>query len=349
MPVTTIITRHQLNTGLAWIFLAGSSAGTSTTICFLYVLFRFPRFLEHVKAEGADPDVVVRLTTFYQLNCIRVVFRFFFTLPLLIAADSISGPYPIVGNAFSLDFLLMVGGIGCFISSGITLLIFFPRSIAQESGYRAKVISPQSSAKPPTISSSAPPDYYYYDHYDHEIGMARPISALESPTSPASAIRMHSFRFPQEPQHFDRTSRPPRRRRDSGDTGDLSIAYDSDAESIAMTSQTMQAHPIQHSVSQPGHSRHSGATSDDTIWDRQHPDDRRPSSSLRSMRRYSDGPFIYNRGGKITRVGIVHPPSQEPLRRTNSRRRSQLHPYLINFTSPIDLLDGRDDDRVNPV
>lgn len=32
------------------------------------MLWRFPRFIRHVKAEGADPTVVVRLVTFYQLN-----------------------------------------------------------------------------------------------------------------------------------------------------------------------------------------------------------------------------------------------------------------------------------------
>jgi hypothetical protein len=56
----------------AWLFLAGSSASTATTLCFLYVLARFPIFIHHVKEEGADPDVVVRLTTFYNLNASRV-------------------------------------------------------------------------------------------------------------------------------------------------------------------------------------------------------------------------------------------------------------------------------------
>ena len=28
----------------------------------------FPIFIHHVKEEGADPDVVIRLTTFYNLN-----------------------------------------------------------------------------------------------------------------------------------------------------------------------------------------------------------------------------------------------------------------------------------------
>ena len=68
------------------------SVSTSTTIAFLYVLWRFLRFIKHVKAEGADPTVVVRLATFYNLNQARVVFRFMFTLPLLVLAlDGIVG------------------------------------------------------------------------------------------------------------------------------------------------------------------------------------------------------------------------------------------------------------------
>ncbi|KAJ6593197.1 hypothetical protein B0H19DRAFT_1089364 [Mycena capillaripes] len=68
MPLTTLMKRHNLETCEAWIFVAGASAGTFTTVCFLYVLANFPGFIRSVKAEGAEPDVVVRLSTFYQLN-----------------------------------------------------------------------------------------------------------------------------------------------------------------------------------------------------------------------------------------------------------------------------------------
>lgn len=71
---------------------------------------------------------------------IRVMFRFLFTLPLLIIAiDGIHMSFLIVTNSygfwplsrspltqtfsFALDFLLMMGGIGCFVSSAITLLV----------------------------------------------------------------------------------------------------------------------------------------------------------------------------------------------------------------------------------
>ncbi|KAF5321267.1 hypothetical protein D9619_001616 [Psilocybe cf. subviscida] len=141
MPLITLTTRRQIERVQPWLFLAGSTAGTSTTVAFLYVLARFPGFIQYVKDGGAEPDVVVRLATFYSLNQIRVLFRFLFTVPLLmLGADALSGPYPIISNPFAVDFLLMMGGIGCFISSAITLLIFFPRSITRESGYKARIV-----------------------------------------------------------------------------------------------------------------------------------------------------------------------------------------------------------------
>jgi hypothetical protein len=52
----------------AWIFLVGSLGSTTTNVLFIFILIRFPSFFRHVKAEGADPDVVVRLATFNELN-----------------------------------------------------------------------------------------------------------------------------------------------------------------------------------------------------------------------------------------------------------------------------------------
>lgn len=39
-----------------------------TNLLFISILVRFPVFLRRVIAEGADPVVVVRLATFYELN-----------------------------------------------------------------------------------------------------------------------------------------------------------------------------------------------------------------------------------------------------------------------------------------
>ena len=49
----------------------------------------------------------------------------------------------------------MLAGIGCFVSSMITLLIFFPRSIVRESGYKPKISS--SIAHSPKSPPATPP------------------------------------------------------------------------------------------------------------------------------------------------------------------------------------------------
>lgn len=365
MPLTTILARHQIDTTLPWILLVGSLAGTTTTIIFLYVIFRFPKFLEYVKAEGADPDVVVRLTSFYQLNCLRVVFRFLFTLPLLlIGVDAIKGPYPIVNSAFAIDFLLMLGGIGCCVSSACTLLIFFPRSVAQESGYHIKVISPNTSVKPPT---SPPPQHIYYHDHLHDGDMSNPISVLgygSATSPPPSAQRMHTFQFPEGelyPTQYDHRYHD-RLRRYSTDTGNISLPLtDSDTESIAMSSHPVHlpgaqalhlkppygnGHPVAKSFSQPGHCRttsnaNSGTVkSDDTVWDGQ-----LSYAGSSTARRHSDGPLIYSRNGKITRVDEDRQVPSRELLQAPAHAASPLHPYLINFHSPIDLLDRRDEQR----
>ncbi|KAH9846502.1 hypothetical protein C2E23DRAFT_890820 [Lenzites betulinus] len=159
MPLTALITRNELETCDAYIFLVGAASSTSTTIMFLYVLWRFPKFIHHVKSEGADPSVVVRLATFYQLNQVRVVFRFLFTLPLLVLAlDGIIGTsHPLNRNLFWTDFLQMFSGIGCFVSTMITLLIFFPRSIVREAGYKPKLNSSLSPTSPKSPPITPPP------------------------------------------------------------------------------------------------------------------------------------------------------------------------------------------------
>ncbi|KAI0302445.1 hypothetical protein B0F90DRAFT_1809891 [Multifurca ochricompacta] len=130
MPLTTLIARHDIRTTDAWIFLVGTLSSSTTNILFIYVLVRFPFFLRHVKEEGADPDVVVRLATFYELNIIRIVFRFAAAVPLLVlAVDGIRGRHTINRSQFWSDFLLMISAVGQFISSLITVMVLPPRDL----------------------------------------------------------------------------------------------------------------------------------------------------------------------------------------------------------------------------
>jgi hypothetical protein len=157
MPLTTLVARNDIVTTDAWIFLVGSSTSTATNILFISILVRFPVFLRHVIAEGADPIVVVRLATFYELNLVRIVFRFFAAIPLLILAiDGVRRSHPINNSLFWSDTFLMISAIGQFISSLITVMVFFPRSIARESGYLPRLASLTSIAQTHSHAYLAP-------------------------------------------------------------------------------------------------------------------------------------------------------------------------------------------------
>ncbi|KAG8727727.1 hypothetical protein FRC11_012604 [Ceratobasidium sp. 423] len=125
LPIVAIFTRENPLKCEAWTIFVGSIGSLLITIWFLRVLWLFPAFLRRVKNEGAEPEVVVRLSTFHELNIIRVVFRFMFVLPLLtLAADGIKPDHNHVNESpFWTDLLAMLGAIGCIVSSIITLLI----------------------------------------------------------------------------------------------------------------------------------------------------------------------------------------------------------------------------------
>lgn len=177
MPTLTVLTRADPYKCEAWTFFAGGVGSLLITLWFLVVLAKFPRFLKRVKQEGAEADVVVRLTTFDELNRIRVGFRFFFAAPLLVlAVDGVlGGKRPINSNPFWTDLLSIVAGISCVTSSILTLLIFFPRSIAKEAGYKAKTVSINSRQTGTMVTGGtpmSPSDDTYFENQSHTIGVA---------------------------------------------------------------------------------------------------------------------------------------------------------------------------------
>ncbi|KAF5387270.1 hypothetical protein D9757_006829 [Collybiopsis confluens] len=136
MPLVTIFTRENPTRSEAFTFLVGSLGSLSLTISFvpiLQVTWSFPKFLGHLRADGVDTATIVRLTKFHELNTIRVLFRYLFTVPLLIlGVDGVRPHQHINSNYFWTDLLTFIAGVGCVVSSGITLIIFFPRSVEGE-------------------------------------------------------------------------------------------------------------------------------------------------------------------------------------------------------------------------
>ncbi|KAI9568917.1 hypothetical protein HD554DRAFT_2021531 [Boletus coccyginus] len=236
MPLTTFISRRQLDSCLAWTLLVGSSASTATSLAFLYVLSRFPAFIRRVQEDSAAPNVVLRLVFFYQLNVGRIIYRFLFSLPLFVLSlDGVQGSHAINNSTFWPDFLLMIGGIGAFVSSAITLLIFFPRSLTQELGYTVTAVkspdarsidlnrppvafnqrpaSPKDQVIPIFRSSSSEHHSSHSGHYASPEYDPEDLSNAAHPDSLEGNIRMHAWHPHEvetpssEPYVFDRRSR----------------------------------------------------------------------------------------------------------------------------------------------
>jgi hypothetical protein len=124
MPVITILTRADPLRCEAFTFLSGSLGSLSLTIWFLPILWAFPNFLNNLRKEGVDTATLVRLTKFHELNGIRIVFRFFFVVPLLTLAVDGVRPHPTINLHMQwTDILSFMAAVGCVISSAITLVV----------------------------------------------------------------------------------------------------------------------------------------------------------------------------------------------------------------------------------
>ncbi|KDQ11986.1 hypothetical protein BOTBODRAFT_34840 [Botryobasidium botryosum FD-172 SS1] len=185
LPLVTALTQSDPLRCEAWTFLIGSLGSLATTLTFIPVLFKFPQFVRRVAASGADLDVVIRLSTFHELNVIRVIFRFIFAVPFLIlACDGIKHGthHHLNESAVWTDLLGSLGAIGCIVSSVITIMIFFPRSIEKEAGF----VSRQRSAAPSVYKSrNARPSRPQSTYTE----AATPITKYPAPSYSASGDR----------------------------------------------------------------------------------------------------------------------------------------------------------------
>ncbi|CCM01022.1 uncharacterized protein FIBRA_03070 [Fibroporia radiculosa] len=367
MPLTCMITRRDLETVDAYIFLSGSAGSLCTTVVFLYVLWWFPNFIRHVKSEGADPSVVVRLATFLQLNLARVVFRFLFTIPLLmLALDGIIGhSHPLNANMFSADFLFMIGGIGCFVSSAITLLIFFPRSIIREEGYKPKQSStipntPKSTPVTPLPSMSAPfsvasshfpRPVISPSHWDGESALA---SMPDESTLEVDLIQSYHLHLDEEAEgdDHDESQAPPYHSRSQSHpvTHTRSETGVSHAHSPSQAqAQLHQRHPFPHSLSSP---QILSPPSSPAVRVTVPPPARLPHFGFAQEQGLGRAPTVQGwledpapraqRRFSVPR-GTARPSSSVVAQRQHQHHRaasaSRLHPYVMTFTSPIDLVD----------
>lgn len=282
LPTIAVLMRNDPLKCEAWTIFVGSIGSLLITLWFLRVLWLFPAFLRRVKNEGAEPEVVVRLSTFHELNIIRVVFRFMFVLPLLtLAADGIKPSHNHVNESpFWTDLLAMLGAIGCIVSSIITLLIFFPRSIAKEAGYkpRQKTLSQNSRGV--------------------HVGARNTQNQAQQLASNPSPMDV------KDPGLFDdRYTSPP----ETAYEGRVRIG--------------VAASPRERAAATGG-----GA------WE--HLPEPRGGGGAWEMVDYH----------QYQQHGVILP----TVMRRGSRRETALHPMVLNYTSPIDLIDGWDETDARP-
>ncbi|KAG7091293.1 hypothetical protein E1B28_010340 [Marasmius oreades] len=251
----------------------------------------------------------------------------------------------------------MLGGIGCFVSSAITLLIFFPRSITRESGYKAKLSST------PTVedvdgATSPLPDYSRH---------ARNMSSPKSPRATSDghwtqSSPMNAFRFPNESDHSltsrHRTARAvsyPSHRRYSSEGEAIPTYSESDPETTITSTQRRRYSPRRRRGG-------DGGGGGEMIWEMQRPIEMvtayRQRQRSRPQSEEDHGPQMWDedelykpdqgRDGKrnTSNSAVVVLPSDGPPITLEegiyfpSPRSSFVHPYVMTFTSPIDLLDS---------
>jgi hypothetical protein len=208
MPMVTIITRSDPLKCEAYTFLAGSLGSLSLTLWFIPVLHLFRPFLGGLRKEGVDTSTIIRLTKFHELNTIRVVFRLLFVVPFFILAVDGLRPHQHINDVmFGTEFLGITAGFGVVVSSGITLVIFFPRSVeneilAHESGTRSRGFF--GSRHHLTFVSQEQENFGTYDVEDAQIdckAVSPTLSLTPLPLLPSRALR--SGTQPQPPEYSE--------------------------------------------------------------------------------------------------------------------------------------------------
>ncbi|GAV99308.1 hypothetical protein LENED_000753 [Lentinula edodes] len=316
MPLTVIIKRANLDLCFAWIFLAGSAAGLATTLCFMYVLVRFPGFIRRVKFEGAEPEVVVRLTIFYQLNITRMIFRFMFHFPLLILAlDAVQGPHDIIAKQAASDLLVMLGGIGCFVSSAITLFIVRAPSLPD---YHRE----QNMSHPKPTPPAADTFHHFENHEDLAVENLSQNPEYDGEATP---------QYESDPESDFIDPATVQGRNWIADTNDDATTWEMHSNEIFRTGSVTYHRPRIH---QSRHGRRRDIEEQPSI------------GNIRAeINKYSTPPG----SGKdpsaavivVPRISRVDPTRPLVMEEPSASHSSDVvHPYAMNFTSPIDLCDA---------
>lgn len=93
------------------------------------VVFKFPKFLAEVRESGVGPEIQIRLFVYHDLNKLRTVLRYIFTLALLVlGADGVlENPIinlnPIAGSMLGTLIVFSLTSV-----MAISVILYLPRS-----------------------------------------------------------------------------------------------------------------------------------------------------------------------------------------------------------------------------
>ncbi|CDO75963.1 hypothetical protein BN946_scf184888.g13 [Trametes cinnabarina] len=277
MPLVTIFTRSDPIKCEAFTFLAGSLGSLSLTLWFLPILWSFPSFLRGLD-NCVDTRTIVRLTTFHELNCVRVVFRLIFVIPLLIlAVDGIRPHQHINESLFWTELLTSLAALGCMISSAITLVIFFPRSVETE-------LQSRHATREKSMSRVS--------RQSRHVRRDSDLTDRDSCTSPNSQKRPPSAMYTNSDAHSPLREYPP-------------LASDHILKNPGLDVPMPSPHPV-----------------------------------FSPNRRVASGIVIPGGVAPSVPTNLT-----ERALQAHDQRTSSVHPFVHNFTSPIDLMDGAQQTR----
>ncbi|GFZ50467.1 hypothetical protein JCM24511_08224 [Saitozyma sp. JCM 24511] len=124
IPVQNNVQQMETNA-----LLVGTLYSTVFTVTSLYVVIRFPALFETVRLQGGSQIVIARLRYQRRLTGYRMVSRVVFVVPFLtISIDGLTPHHDVGHNQFWTDLFIIVGLIGLFASTIISVFMFFPPS-----------------------------------------------------------------------------------------------------------------------------------------------------------------------------------------------------------------------------
>jgi len=189
-----------------------------------------------------------------------------------------------------------------------------------------------------SLRDSAGEPSIYNNYKNHKLSVPKTQHLHED----AAEAHLRSFRYPvkhpiPDSVLVDPTESQEGKHRHSGES-EISPGYESDAESIAPSPAVLLTRNPSTGASRPI----AGGRSDDAMWR-----GREEPSIIPRRLQSPDGPSLFSRPRKVGVAifgGGISTSEEEGGGMSSDGERepaapSQLHPYVINFTSPIDLSD----------